>query len=192
MYYDIAFCTLQDTIDFNDEKAPVKPACLPSQLDIEEGLNSKMCIATGFGTTSRDPATATASDHMMKAIVPLWQVNSCNKKYKKKLNGIHICAGGLGTDTCQGDSGGAMSCNIPRNNSVYEKCQGYFVRGLTSFGLGCNQIGTPGVYVDLSNKGIENWIKDIQRFLARKGVENLKPGTKYGIFEKNRDSYFLH
>jgi hypothetical protein len=38
---------------------------------------------------------------MMKAIVPLWQVNSCNKKYKKKLNGIHICAGGLGTDTCQ-------------------------------------------------------------------------------------------
>jgi len=53
MYYDIAFCTLQDTIDFNDEKAPVKPACLPSQLDIEEGLNSKMCIATGFGTTKR-------------------------------------------------------------------------------------------------------------------------------------------
>jgi len=129
---------------------------------------------------------------MMKAIVPLWQVNSCSKKYKKKLNGIHICAGGLGTDTCQGDSGGAMSCNIPRDNPVYEQCQGYFVRGLTSFGLGCNQIGTPGVYVDLSNKGIENWIKDIQRFLARKGVENLKPGTKYGIFEKNHDSYFLH
>lgn len=63
----------------------------------------------------------------------------------------------------QGDSGGAMSCQIPRDNPVYEQCQGYFVRGLTSFGLGCNQIGTPGVYVDLSNKGIENWIKDIQR-----------------------------
>ena len=99
-----------------------------------------------------------------------------------------------------------MSCQIPRSNPVYEQCQGYFVRGLTSFGLGCNQIGTPGVYVDLSNKGIENWIRDVQRvrkskpfkyhhifqFLARKGVANLKPGTKYGIFEKNRDSYFLH
>ncbi|CAG5110435.1 Oidioi.mRNA.OKI2018_I69.chr2.g4837.t2.cds [Oikopleura dioica] len=139
-----------------------------------------------------DPTTAKASNHMMKAIVPLWQVNSCNKRYEKKLNDIHICAGGLGTDTCQGDSGGAMSCQIPRGHPVYEKCQGYFVRGLTSFGLGCNQIGTPGVYVDLSNKGIENWINDIIRFLARKGAENLKTGVRYGIFEKNYDSYFEH
>ena len=63
-----------------------------------------------------------------------------------------------------------MSCQIPRGHPVYEKCQGYFVRGLTSFGLGCNQIGTPGVYVDLSNKGIENWINDIIRVRTKKHI----------------------
>lgn len=38
---------------------------------------------------------------MMSAIVPLWVYSSCRKLYNNKLSKVHMCAGGLGTDTCQ-------------------------------------------------------------------------------------------
>ena len=38
---------------------------------------------------------------MMSAIVPLWSYPSCRKLYNNKLSRVHMCAGGLGTDTCQ-------------------------------------------------------------------------------------------
>merc|ERR1712176_824309 len=52
MYYDIAFCQLRFPIIFDDEKAPVKPACLPGTLEASQERKQKMCVATGFGTTS--------------------------------------------------------------------------------------------------------------------------------------------
>ena len=60
----------------------------------------------------------------------------------------------------QGDSGGALQCQIPVGHEAFRRCNGWFVRGITSFGKGCNRIGSPGVYVDLSTKGILMWIGD--------------------------------
>jgi len=98
-----------------------------------------------------------------------------------------MCAGGLGTDTCQvrivlfysfflkecfkGDSGGALQCRIPVGHESYRRCNGWFVRGITSFGKGCNLLGQPGVYVDLSNKGVLNWIQDWIKVLRHKSLD---------------------
>ena len=69
MYYDIAFCQLKTPIILDDPKvwiiskflflnlnsvqAPVQPACLPGTLELNEERKQKMCVATGFGTTSK-------------------------------------------------------------------------------------------------------------------------------------------
>jgi len=108
---------------------------------------------------------------MMSAIVPLWVYSSCRKLYNNKLSKVHMCAGGLGTDTCQGDSGGALQCRIPVGHESYRRCNGWFVRGITSFGKGCNLLGQPGVYVDLSNKGVLNWIQDWIKVLRHKSLD---------------------
>jgi hypothetical protein len=60
----------------------------------------------------------------------------------------------------KGDSGGALQCRIPVGHDSYNKCSGWFLRGITSFGKGCNLHGQPGVYVDLSNSKVLLWIKD--------------------------------
>ena len=53
-----------------------------------------------------------------------------------------ICGGESGVDTCQGDSGGPLIANINEK---------YTLVGVTSFGLGCAQKNSPGVYVRVSS-----------------------------------------
>ena len=55
-------------------------------------------VLRGVGASNDD---AQVSDEMMSAIVPIWVFSSCKKLYGNKLRGVHLCAGGLGTDTCQ-------------------------------------------------------------------------------------------
>ena len=53
-----------------------------------------------------------------------------------------ICGGQSGIDTCQGDSGGPLVANINEKFTLV---------GVTSFGLGCAQANSPGVYVRVSS-----------------------------------------
>lgn len=54
-----------------------------------------------IGNDPNDEHQPAVSNSMMSAIVPLWVFSSCKKLYGNKLRGVHLCAGGLGTDTCQ-------------------------------------------------------------------------------------------
>ena len=85
----------------------------------------------------------------------------------------------------QGDSGGALQCQIPVGHESFQRCNGWFVRGITSFGKGCNRIGSPGVYVDLSTTGILMWIYDwikVNHFLFQLITPRLPGWTR----ESNR------
>ena len=63
-----------------------------------------------------------------------------------------MCAGGRGvTDTCYGDSGGPIV--IAGKNATND-----IQVGVVSWGMACASERYPGVYADLSNKGIYNWI----------------------------------
>ncbi|KAK3575529.1 hypothetical protein QTP86_029273 [Hemibagrus guttatus] len=63
-----------------------------------------------------------------------------------------MCAGYLqgGTDTCQGDSGGPM---MAKKGAVWIQT------GITSWGLGCAQRNSPGVYTRVSQ--YQNWISGV-------------------------------
>ena len=89
----------------------------------------------------------------------------------------------------QGDSGGALQCQIPVGHESFQRCNGWFVRGITSFGKGCNRIGSPGVYVDLSTTGILMWIYDwikVNPFLFQLLTPRLPGWTRESNRLKNR------
>jgi len=165
MYYDIAFCQLKTPIILDDPKAPVQPACLPGTLELNEERKQKMCVATGFGTTSE--TAISLSNWMMKVEVKEQTPEYCHNAYKDEIvrggirKDIHFCAGGSGKDTCQGDSGGALVCRIhPFSEAQREiQCKGLYLQGITSFGRGCGRVGVPGVYTNINDPNVLNWIR---------------------------------
>lgn len=128
------------------------------------------------------------SPNIMKyAEVPIIERSTCRNLYKGALTPSMFCAGYLkgGIDTCQGDSGGPLVCKVrgkgyihvpllittfsrirtillvvscfdlPSNLCFLGK---YTVLGVTSWGRGCGDPNSPGVYTVVKNH--LQWIRD--------------------------------
>lgn len=63
-----------------------------------------------------------------------------------------ICAGTTGKDSCTDDSGGPLVLN-----NITQV-------GIVSWGIGCAEPNFPGVYTNLANPGIQEWIKNVTGF----------------------------
>ncbi|CAH8578736.1 unnamed protein product [Dicrocoelium dendriticum] len=81
----------------------------------------------------------TSADELQEVELPIVSMDQCRRHYTELNDELHICAGSKGKDTCSGDSGGGLYCQLPKSES-------WFVAGVTSFGLarGCGL--NPGVY----------------------------------------------
>ncbi len=95
---------------------------------------------------------AAASQTLMTAAVPLSNPDICMQDYAaagfdKRL---HICAGFVegGVDACQGDSGGPLASINRQDQAV--------LLGVVSYGFGCAQPNSPGVYTRVS--AYRSWI----------------------------------
>lgn len=96
-------------------------------------------------------ATSLGSPNKLKyAEVPIIDRNICRNVYKR-LTPSMFCAGYLkgGIDSCQGDSGGPLVCKVGGK---------YTVLGVTSWGRGCGDPNSPGVYTVV--KSHLQWIQD--------------------------------
>jgi len=129
----------------------VNTVCLPQQG--QDLSRSQGCIANGWGKEEFNSAT---SQNIMK-LVPLEIIprSTCQERLRRsRLGGrfeLHqsvICAqGDKGVDTCTGDGGGPLTCEVNGQ---------YYLAGIISWGIGCGQY--PGGYADVSK--VSQWIQN--------------------------------
>ncbi|XP_022529987.2 trypsin-3 [Astyanax mexicanus] len=101
------------------------------------------CLISGWGNTlssgSNYPDTLQCLD------APILSDSNCRRAYPLLITSNMFCAGFMegGKDSCQGDSGGPVVCNGE-------------VQGIVSWGYGCAQKNSPGVYTKVCN--YNSWI----------------------------------
>lgn len=122
------------------------------------------CIATGWGKDSFRRGSFSAV--MKKVDLPLVNRSDCQKSLRSTRLGkayvLHksfLCAGGeANKDTCTGDGGSPLVCPVPNKRNVYMQM------GIVSWGIGCGENNTPGIYVNVPL--YRNWID--KQLISRK------------------------
>ena len=107
----------------------------------------------GWGVTSEGGSSPST---LQAAQVPITTDAYCANAYGSSFSALTmVCAGYPegGVDTCQGDSGGPM---FGKTGTGALK-----VVGVTSFGSGCAQPGSPGVYARVGDTTLREWIRSI-------------------------------
>uniref|UniRef100_A0A4W3K8V7 Peptidase S1 domain-containing protein n=1 Tax=Callorhinchus milii TaxID=7868 RepID=A0A4W3K8V7_CALMI len=129
---DIAVLELSSPLTFTDF---IRPICLPSSSHVFR--DGQTCTVTGWGTLSYQG--------LCKADVNIVSNDACIRAYGNLISNKMLCAGILagGIDACQGDSGGPLVCE--------ESSGTWLLAGIVSFGDGCAQPDTPGVYSHVTN-----------------------------------------
>lgn len=112
------------------------------------------CYAVGWGKM-RD--TDLFGAHVLRqARVPLVGDDKCQHAFDYDITENQMCAGYRkgGVDTCAGDSGGPLMCELERDG-----VRRWVVYGVTSFGEGCGDRGKFGIYTKVTN--FASWIQNI-------------------------------
>ncbi|CAG2108062.1 unnamed protein product [Medioppia subpectinata] len=119
---DIALLKLYKPLDLTG--LGIEPICLPpAKLKIPLGFE---CYATGWGYTIGDRASL--SDKLQQVKLPIDNTDFCHKQFRDFDNDTQLCVGTKteGKDTCKGDSGGPLNCQL--NNGAW------VAEGIVSFG----------------------------------------------------------
>lgn len=130
----------------------ITPVQMASSADSAFYEPGDIATVMGWGATSQG---GFGSDVLLEVDVPIVSDDDCNAAnllYGGIVAGDEICAGDLengGIDSCQGDSGGPMIVNDTTNDLQV---------GVVSWGIGCAQIGFPGVYAEVPT--YKTWIED--------------------------------
>lgn len=165
---DIALLFLGEMIELKENIGII---CLPPQ---GSKLENSMCTAGGWG---KDAFRRGKHSSILKKVdLPLVPRTRCVAALKKtrlgafyKLHRSFICAGGEeNKDTCKGDGGSPLVCPIPGLQNKF------FQIGIVSWGIGCGENETPGVYVNVPL--FTNWI---DKQLTAKNLDSSM--YKYGI-----------
>lgn len=137
---DIALIKLPQPAVYNDY---VRPLCLNTI--VEEETTFDTCFVAGWGFTMEDAGVA--SNELYEATVPFFDRAECARRYFiLGIRDTQFCAGypamdGVQAvpDACQGDSGGPYMCYNQTADTWTDV-------GVVSYGAGCGEAGTPGVY----------------------------------------------
>ncbi|XP_060776193.1 serine protease 27-like [Neoarius graeffei] len=144
---DIALLLLNSSVTFTDYIIPV---CLAG-----EGSNFPRDILswiTGWGSTASG-VPLSSPGVLQEAVVPIVDTLLCDFLLGfGSITPNMICAGYFqgGKDTCQGDSGGPL---VIKQGAVWIQA------GITSWGKGCAQPSSPGVYTRVSQ--YQTWLSSV-------------------------------
>ncbi|XP_068626100.1 phenoloxidase-activating factor 2-like [Battus philenor] len=152
LYNDIALLFLKIPVIL----APnVGLVCLPPPG--QRALGGTRCLASGWGK-DRFGLIGQYQVIMKKIELPVVERVDCQNRLRRtrlgpyfQLHGSFMCAGGeWGRDTCAGDGGSPLVCPVPFQKDRYVQS------GIVSWGVGCGDHNTPGVYVDVA--AVRTWI----------------------------------
>lgn len=148
---DIALVQLKDPVKMGPT---ISPICLPGASSEYNPTAGVLGLISGWGRTeTRDRVI-----RLRGAKLPITTLDMCQEVKVEKsrvqsdayvFTDNMICAGEMGVDTCQGDSGGAFAIQDPN-----EKDPKFYVAGLVSWGKQC---GTYGIYTKVKN--YIDWIR---------------------------------
>ncbi|XP_048484751.1 trypsin-1-like [Plutella xylostella] len=155
-YNDIALLELEADVKFSKF---IQPACLYHIPDVLK--LSKKARATGWGIFSE---AALETPKLKVAHLNIVDDATCNAQLGRLCGRAwcrvrdQVCSGDPtgAVDTCWGDSGGPLQVEIPLPTTEGKI---HYVIGITSFGVGCGQPDTPGVYTKVSS--YLDWIESV-------------------------------
>ncbi|KAK6185666.1 hypothetical protein SNE40_007847 [Patella caerulea] len=144
--HDIALMRLGKSVDTSGKY--VRTACLPGSTD---DFNNVVCTVSGWGST-KDKGPG--SRYLKHVSVPVIKNSLCSYYLGDVVFDHNVCAGinAGGRDACEGDSGGPLVC---------QKGGSWKIVGIVSWGYGCGEKNTPGVYTRVSS--FLDWIKQVQQ-----------------------------
>ena len=143
--HDFSLLKLSQAIDFTALQNEVAPACLP----FNDCFDDVDAIVSGWGTTLPEDSVS-ESDVLRSVTVQTMSNAECTSDLGPgEIDFSMICADvdAGGKDSCQGDSGGPL---------VTEVGGRYTLIGVVSWGNGCADQGSPGVYSRIT--AVSNWI----------------------------------
>ena len=133
--------------------APQEQVRLPRPSDAAAWAPGVTGTALGWGTTE----SGTASHQLLEVDLPLIGDSTCAAGWPGEGPGFidgprMLCAAGdQGRDTCAGDSGGPLLVpDGPRR----------MLAGIVSFGANPCASGPPGVYTELGDQGLNDWVRE--------------------------------
>ncbi|XP_067672660.1 chymotrypsinogen 2-like [Haliotis asinina] len=143
---DIALIKLDQPVDFSDV---ISPLCLPdasvdADVEIKSGTE---CVVTGWGVLGTEGPLGSDVPHVLQqGLVPLISERDCRNfpGFARAITRGMMCAGYTegGVDTCFGDSGGPLQCQVGHN---------WYLAGVTSHGINdtCADPEKPGIYTNI-------------------------------------------
>ncbi|XP_018415220.1 PREDICTED: ovochymase-2-like [Nanorana parkeri] len=142
---DIALIQLNKPLQFNDN---VQPVCFPRSY--RKVKSSSICIVSGWDVNGEGER----STKLQQLEVPLETDGVC-ESYYGKITGSMLCAGtakGRAKYTCRGQPGSPLVC--PSSDPT-----AFFIYGIASKGVGCQENAKPGVYTRISV--FTEWIQSV-------------------------------
>lgn len=170
---DVALLVLDKPFELSEA---VNTICLPPQsVQTDDNL---MCTVSGWGKNGSD-RTGKYQATLKKVHIPIVERGKCERYLRKtrlgpfyNLNESLMCAGGGRRDTCKGDGGSPLFCEIP-----YDKDR-FYQTGLVAGGIGCGG-NVPGLYVNVAH--FSQWISHQLGFInLNLERENILP---YDLFD---------
>lgn len=160
---------------------PTASSTVPPKRTLFSAVMPIACYALGWGKTA--DRHLFGADTLREIRVPLIPDRICRSSFEFDLTQSQFCAGYAtgGVDTCAGDSGGPLMCEMFRptetgsasnhthrhsttsrgawSSRVGEAGRQWYVHGVTSFGEGCGVRGKYGIYTRVDK--FVDWIDDV-------------------------------
>ncbi|XP_055850331.1 trypsin alpha-3-like [Episyrphus balteatus] len=142
MKYDVAVIGLDSDFMYSTK---IKPVTICSNIIPD----NRLVDVSGWGMMGENHKNLPT--HLQAVTLRFLQKPACGSlefRYGPSIMESMVCAYGPGQDSCQGDSGGPL-CLSGEMNQI----------GVVSWGAGCAQPGLPGVYCDLTDAVVRQFIK---------------------------------